>query len=141
MFSVRILERQAPIGRGEIVVNGLREEFESSLEYWTAKQYEAQWWEALRGITSSESMTALISSITDPRTANFFCWWPLYKEGESVFVQNQVLMLDEVRERFSLDRIIDFVPVRETADEDGNPISEWQTSVEEISAFLEMMPR
>ncbi len=118
------------------MVGEFREVLETSLEYWTAEQYEEQWSVALGEIESGANQSALVTSVTDPRTTNFLFWWPLYRVGDSVFVQNQVLMLDEIRNKFSLDRIGDFVPERETINEEGDRISEWRSSIASIRQFL-----
>ena len=45
-------------------------------------------------------------------------------------------MLDDLEDKFSLRRMGEFVPERETVDEDGNKISEWQPSIEDLEKFL-----
>lgn len=136
MFCIRFTNKDSPIGKTEIVVGEFREELETSLEFWPAAQYEQQWLAAIGEIVSGAKKSALVTSVTPPKTANFLFWWPVYRVRDSVFVQNQVLMLDDVRDGFSLERISEFVPERETVNEDGDKISEWHTSIGELELFL-----
>ncbi|MBL4637596.1 MAG: hypothetical protein JKY56_27315, partial [Kofleriaceae bacterium] len=70
--------------------------------------------------------------------ANFLCCWPLYRVGGDVVVQQQLLMLDGIRESFSFERLEDFVDPRESIDEEGNAISEWTTTIHDVRCFLNL---
>jgi hypothetical protein len=37
-----------------------------------------------------------MTSMTDPRTSNFLVYWPMYREGEDVYIQNAIIFLDEI---------------------------------------------
>ena len=136
MFEINIADPVKPIGFGEIVVSSFREKFEMSFEFWVPSQYEHQWDIALTAILSGSPKSMLLTSVTDPKSANFLCCWPLYRVGECLVVQQQLLMLDEIRESFSFERLEDFVDPRETVDEEGNAISEWATTIESVREFL-----
>ncbi len=59
----------------------------------------------------------------------------MYREGQSVFVQNQLLFLDQLSRPFEVTAIGEFVKPRNTVSEDGVKISEWNVSLDEIGAF------
>lgn len=139
-FSIELIATRAPIGRGRIRIDEFREEFETSLEFWSPADYRRQWSRALEGLVAGGDRSALITSITDPQTANFIFWWPLYRVDEDIVIQNGVLLLDELTGPFDPERCEAFVPEREQTGESGEQISEWRTSLAEIRDFLSTMP-
>lgn len=75
MFAIDF-DAVSPTGRdrpavGSIHLGGFHERFESSLEYWSIADYRDHWRRALGHITTGSGRTALISSMGDPRQANF----------------------------------------------------------------------
>jgi hypothetical protein len=79
----------------------------------------------------------LITTLYDPANANFIFWWPMYRRGEDILVQNQMLLLMEIEELLDPDNPYSFISEYESSNEDGEKISEWKISVEDISRFLE----
>lgn len=124
---------------GEIVIGDFRERFESPLDYWSIKDYQSQWKEALRKTIEGNAKSCLITSLNDPRSSNFYIWWPIYRENESVFIQNHLFFLDEAPEPFDLYNPYKFVKERVTINEDGQKISEWTVSMDEISDFVKQI--
>lgn len=110
---------------GEIHIGEFKERFESSIEFWTAARYESQWAEALSRLGPEKAKSCLITSITDPATANFVFWWPMYLVGDNVHFQNHVLFTSEVRGTFDPNDPYFHVPERRVTNEDGERISEW----------------
>lgn len=107
-----------------------------SFEYWLPENYKQQWSRALQRVAVDEVDSALITSLTDPRTANFFSWWPVYRNGADVVFQNSVLLLNELSRPFELSRFEEFIPERQERSEDGQQISEWRGLASEVLAFL-----
>lgn len=136
MFSIALTDTSWPDGRGEIRIGDFRERFEVSFEYWSPSDYERQWREALGTLAEEGGASALITSMTNPRSANFLFWWPAYREDEMVFFQNGVLLLDDLTKPFDVSRYDEFVPPRERVTEDGEPISEWWVPIADIREFL-----
>lgn len=136
MFAIEIVDRTYPIGRGRIQLGDFEEAFEISFEYWSPEEYEQQWLNALHRLLTEGGMSALITSVTDPESANFLWWWPAYRDDEVVVFQNAVLLLDDLRESFELSRYEEFIPPREQRTEDGEPISEWHVSTSDVYDFL-----
>lgn len=136
MFSIEILDKSRPVGRGRILIGTFQEEFEMSFEYWTGAEYQRQWSNALDKALTEGTPVALITSLTDPATANYLSWWPIYPIGRELVFQNAILFLNELSERFDLDRYECYVSSREVLTENGDPISEWRASASEVREFL-----
>ena len=71
------------------------EPFSMNLSYWETEDYLRSWRRALRILEESDTaVSCLVSSITEPETSNFVFCWPLYRQGDDVFVQNSVIFLE-----------------------------------------------
>jgi hypothetical protein len=144
MFSVQVVElahlADSPTALGRITVDGFFETFEMSLTFWNAEEYRASWRDALGELGKRDNATScLVSSITDPSTSNFVFCWPLYRNGDDVFVQNAVIFLEDLTESFDPARPWLSVRPHASVDEDGNRISEWLTDMSEVRRFLSQM--
>jgi hypothetical protein len=120
----------------EITIGNFNERFETSLEFWSIGDYQNQWKDALEGVLAGQKKTCLLTSINDPKFANFYFCWPLYREKDHIYVQNSLLFLDEIKEPFDLSNPHQYVHDRETVSEEGYRISEWEVSLADITAFL-----
>jgi hypothetical protein len=145
VFAIELLEQDGPPEdsiRGRITVGAFTEEFEASLTFWTADDYRASWRAALSVLAGGETtVSCLVSSITDPATSNFVFCWPLYRDGDDVYVQSSLIFLDEISGKFDPARPWLFVQPRSTVDEDGNRISEWHTDIASIRQFRTVLDR
>lgn len=121
---------------GQIVIGTFHERFFAPLHYWAASDYEHHWKESLTRITGSGSVSCLITSMYDPEKPNFIFWWPMYRIEDQVFIQNHILFLNELLEPFNESDPCQSVRERRTVDEDGNRISEWSVSIDDIASFL-----
>jgi len=121
---------------GKIVLGDYSEYFKSSLSYWSVEDYKNHWKNALHKIAYESTKSCLITSIYNPQSSNFLYWWPIYKDGSSVFFQNQILFLKRVRPRFDPTNPYLSIPDRKTINKDGNEISEWELRTEEIYEYL-----
>lgn len=72
----------------------------------------------------------------DPNTANYIFLWTLYVEKNIVYIQNQILFLQELNTPFDESCIYNFVSDRETMDEEGHQISEWAIQIDDLKKFL-----
>lgn len=81
--------------------------------------------------------SALITSMRDPLNMNFVFLWVLFYEGEKVFVQNQIIFLDEIGGEFNPDKVNGYVGSRIEFNEDGQRISGWVVSLSEVVACFE----
>lgn len=135
--SCQVIEHDSMEATGEIVLGEFRELFIASLSFWTKAEYETHWREALNRMIKNVSPSSLITTMYDPAVANFIFWWPMYRQGDEIVVHNQMLLLMEFEERLDPNNPYSFIPEYESVNEDGQKVSEWKISVEEISKFLE----
>jgi CdiI N-terminal domain len=127
-FSITFTDATAKDGPavavGEIRLGEYRESFHTVTGYWSIHDYEASWTAALRRLLAGGTLSCLVTSLTDPQEASFVTTWPLYRNEEEVFVQNQILFLDELPAPFAPHAPWESADPRTTADEEGRPISE-----------------
>ena len=143
-FSIRFLspEEYGPYDQepdlilGEITIGCFTERFEASTSYWSIHDYQKQWEKALDRTISGEKKSCLITSMYDPEHANFIFWWLLYREGQKVIVQNQILFLNDKKLIFNPTKPCKNINDRESISEDGLPISEWELSISDIDRFV-----
>jgi hypothetical protein len=88
-------------------------------------------------ICEGNAKSCLITSMFDPLTANFIFWWTLYLDGNIVHIQNQILFLDELDKPFSKLNPYEFIRERKTVSDEGDKISEWDISVDDIKVYLD----
>jgi hypothetical protein len=146
-FSIEVLDETASENQipsphsqavGRIRVGGFTEIFPIDLSFWSVNEYRTSWWRALTALEQVETTTScLISSITDPGRSNFISCWPMYREGDVVYVQNSIILLDELDEAFDPQEPWRYVQPRCSVDEDGNRVSEWVTSWPQVRRFRE----
>ncbi len=92
--SVQADQNDSFVCLGRITIGSFVERFECVLDYWRKEDCEVHWCAALSRLVAGSDRTALITSISNPASANFFTWWPFYRENQTAFVQNQMLFLD-----------------------------------------------
>ncbi|MGP3968014.1 hypothetical protein [Streptomyces sp. 6N223] len=127
--------------RGVIQIGNFRESFLANLIYWSADDYRRSWRESFAVLNREDPSTScLVTSITEPETSNFIFCWPLYRIGEVVFVQNSLIFLEELEERFDAAAPWKSVSPRETTTEDGHRISEWRTTMTALRKFFTSQP-
>ena len=124
-----------PSAIGKIVIGNFEEEFASSLFEWSRTDYEGQWRNAVQAILHGESKAALIVEYISPLKSNKLVWWPMYRFGESIHIQNHILFFDQHPEVFSLDRAFSFLPDCRETNEDRVSISTWTTSLADLRNF------
>ncbi|WP_405135709.1 hypothetical protein [Nocardia sp. NBC_01388] len=112
------------------------EYFSAPVGYWSTDNYRSSWSAGLRRILGDDIVSCLAVSMRDPKTSNFVEVWPLYRDGDVVHVQNQLIFLDQLGHEFDPLEPWNSVAPRTTADEDGEVISEWTVSIKDIEGFL-----
>jgi hypothetical protein len=80
---------------------------------------------------------ALITTFSSPSIASHLEWRALYRDGERVHVQNQLLFYEGIENEFDPCEPVQSLKERKITDEDGNSISEWNISISELRAFAE----
>ena len=66
-------------------------------------------------------------------TSGFGTWRVLYREGQRVVVQKQLLLLDVIGSSFDPDQPYACIRDRVSLSADGEPISEWSINFDDIS--------
>lgn len=142
-FSIEFLDEHVPdlepgvrASFGLIQIGDFQERFIASLMYWTKKDYARHWRQAIgRTVTGSER-SCLITSIVDPASSNLLFWWPMYRIEQTVLLQNQLLVFDQLNSTFSANDPYVHVPDHKTVNADGERISEWSVPLQELDHFL-----
>jgi hypothetical protein len=139
MFSIKAITSKNEIiestfyRRFEITIGSFKESFLSPLVYWSVDSYEKHWKENIRKfIFSKMDCTFLITEMYDPKYANFIRWWILYRNGEDVIFQEQVLFLEDVEGEFCLSSAHKLILPYQSINEDGEKISEWSIKISSL---------
>ncbi len=121
---------------GEIRIGDFVEKFEMPVSFWAPQEYRKHWQAALDRIIFVAQKSCLVTSMVDPRHANFIVWWPIYREGSSVIFQNQILFMDKLDSPFNPQDPFVHIQDRRVIAENGTPLSEWSVHISEIEDFL-----
>ena len=141
-FSIRMLNEPEETVYDELChwcridINGFSERFQAPLSVWNMEQYKKQWQEAIKCIVEGDSKNYLIAGLRDPWSSNFISLFALYRDGSEVFIQSQIILCEGNEERIAQMNILDLVEERETHTEDGEEISEWKVSIEELQRCI-----
>jgi hypothetical protein len=76
-----------------------------------------------------------------PELGSYLEWWAMFREGNDVFIQNQMLIYARLDAKFSVQKAVDFLKDREVFTEEGQHMSEWSVNIIEIQRFLERVQR
>jgi len=147
-FSIKLLQ-ETPVNLvpsqnasyGIITIGSFEERFVATLDYWCAKDYEQHWKQAIGRIVQVSDVSCLITSMHNPAAANFLFWWPMYRVGDTVFFQHHILFFDELPSPFNEHDPYACVPERKILNEDGEAISEWSASVDDLILFFTALDR
>lgn len=122
---------------GRIVIGDFTETFRVPLGFWEESDYRRSWRRAFEVLDADpHAKSCLMTSMTDPDSSNFLGCWPMYREGEDVYIQNAIIFLDEVEGDFDPAAPWSCVGPRQSIDEDGNKVSEWITSMSSLRGFF-----
>jgi CdiI N-terminal domain len=122
---------------GRIIIGDFTETFRVPLGFWGESDYRRSWQLAFEVLKADPSSTScLMTSMTDPTNSNFLGCWPMYRQGEVVYIQNAIIFLDEIEGPFDPAAPWRYVGPRNQIDEDGNTVSEWATSMDSLKEFF-----
>jgi hypothetical protein len=147
-FSIQFLDEplrypfddaNTPGAPGLLVMGESKEGFCSTLYQWSKQQYESQWERAIDVLLNESLKAALIVEYIGPDAGSHLEWWAMYREGETVYLQDQLLFYSQLSEPFSLDAPFESLRDRETINAEGQKISEWSVSLQEIKRFAGMI--
>jgi hypothetical protein len=91
---------------------------------------------AFYGADRSALITDYVDPPAYPYSGGCLFWWRLYRDGDTVYVQNHILFFEQLSQPFSAECPWNSVRDRRVFNEDGQKVSEWPTTIEEIKYFL-----
>jgi len=126
-----------PSYKATIQIGQFKEDFYCNSSYWKREDYLNQWDDALKKVSLEKKDALLVSNMYDPKSGNFLFYWVLYVEDKKVYIQEQILFLDELKECFDELNLYKYIKARETIGENKEKISQWETTIEKIKLFRE----
>ena len=120
--------------RGTITLGNHSEEFLAAAWLWDADRYERQWRDAARDLLAERDRSAFITSFIHP-DAHHNVIWPAWRVGRIVYIQNHLTSRHQLHGVLDVDHIHRFVRERSTTTEDGQAVSEWVVTLDELAAF------
>jgi hypothetical protein len=120
---------------GEIFIgDDFWETIAPALDYWTIADYKRQWQEGLERIKTHDT-SCLVASVQNPYLAPLINWWPLYKKGDKIFIQNELIVSEDYKKYigdniFSPETCYNFIQPFITQDDDGTLFSTWEVDVD-----------
>jgi hypothetical protein len=121
---------------GKIQIGDFSETFDTSLISWDRVQYERHWSSAIHRILEGHERSALITSFVEPPLSRHLVWWPMYRDGDTVYFQNQLLFFDQLDQPFSAGHFWDFIGQRHQRSDDSQRISEWVLPIMAVEVYL-----
>jgi hypothetical protein len=137
----RAIDKRPPFVTGNLIIGNESEIIEIPLDFWSISEYMEQWIEAIiRLMRMPNSVLVLgMSDPSDPKHALYL--WPMYRVKKLVYIQNKFVDYNDIPKPFLLQDIYNSVGDRKQYDDDGNLISEWCTTTDEIKEFLAVTKR
>ncbi len=122
---------------GTFVLGSKTEGFHASFDYWQPDDYEKQWREAIGLIVNGADRAALITEMPTPSEANFIRWWPMWRFGDCVKLNEQILFMKQLEPPFDFENPYVHVDNYQEYDDDGEHISVWDIPLQDFIDFLQ----
>ena len=132
--SQRVLHEDGEFWRGSITLGQYSEQFLAAAWLWPRTRYEEQWRGAASALVQGAARSAFITSFSHP-DAHHNVIWPAWREGNRVHIQNRLLLREHLPAVLDPERIEEFVGERRVTSDEGEAISDWTVTLEEIRAF------
>lgn len=121
---------------GEIAIGDYKETFEMPLEYWTIDDYKKQWKDGIERL-KTYNRTCLVAEVQDPLRAPRAVLWVLYREGNKVYLRNNLLFGERFekmlkKQPFNLETCYNFTLPRSLSTDKEYPISEWTLELKDF---------
>lgn len=127
-------EEQTAIGC--IQIDQFVERFQITLNYWDKGTFQRKWREAVKRLVLGANTVGLMTWMTSPTVKDNRRAWILYREGHRVFIQDKVLIATGKSPKFDEEEHLVEMPPRNTVNEDGFKVSEWETSIQSLANYL-----
>ncbi|WNN42925.1 hypothetical protein [Winslowiella toletana] len=121
----------------KIIIGDFEEGMQIPLTYWNIKQYQESWIETIEQGIKRGDHSVLAVSMYNPETVNFIFSWVIYYKDAQVIIQNKMIFAGEIQ-GFSIYKLNDYAGEYD-AYSDGEKVSEWYTTVDEVKLFLEYL--
>ena len=114
---------------GEIQINDFKEYLYIPLDWWSIDDYTTQWKEAVERLKNYDR-SCFVATIHNPNIRKYIEWWPMYKIGNQIHIQNNIILDDFYDELigekpFTIKTCYDFIPKYRSHSEEGYKLSEW----------------
>lgn len=127
---------------GRITLGAFSEKFVSSLAYWSADDYRRHWRQAAQRLLEGCPSTAFFTDVYDPEhdtpeSVWLWVWWPMWRFGDVVRVQSQLLILGDLDG--PMDPLNPYGHINDWNNKtaEGEPVSEWVIRIEDLAGFAD----
>ena len=143
MFYIKVIEpdendeNDDNYALAEICIEDFKEEFQIDVSCFSIEDYQLDWINELKKLISKKVQTILLLAWRFP--GNIDCYrrgWIFYNINDEIFIQDRLfsnefddIKFDDYGKPLSL-------PTREALTDEGEKISEWQTSLNSIKNFV-----
>lgn len=125
-----------PAAPGTLRLGEQTEEFLANLSLWSKFDYQSHWTRELKSLFEGNRKAALVVSYDDPKAASNMEIWRVYRDGECLHLQNQLLPYSNLPHTFEVSEISQYIPDRVVITADGNRFSEWDVAIRDVEVFL-----
>jgi hypothetical protein len=141
VFDVELIGRPEGDGErlfnwGRITLGHFREEFQAPLYDWAPGDYAAHWLESAERLVAGAPVAVFLTHMIRPEAA-YHLGWPAWREGDRVYVQERLFLLEKLTGPFDPQNPEVHVGPRQEISPEGERISQWQVGVRDVAAFLE----
>ena len=119
---------------GRITLGDYRERFLAPINFWQREDYERQWLEAARRILGESDRTGFF-------TTPYEFWWTMWRSGDRVYVHEEVITDERYAGPYDGSAPYHIIADRVTHTEEGQPVSEWEITLDDVRGFVERRQR
>jgi CdiI N-terminal domain len=129
-------DQNCPAAPGRLWLGKTVEDFVANLSRWDKSVYESHWKRELVALLKGSPKVTLIVDYAYPEDASRIEIWRLYRDGEWVRFQNQLLAYSSLPSEFEVSAISQYIQDRVVVTTEGHRISEWDVALRDIEEFL-----
>jgi CdiI N-terminal domain len=120
---------------GRITLGAFSEHFRAAVYAWQAADYERQWLAAAQRLIAGAPRDGFVTQVVH-REAHLHFWWPAWREGDLVYLHQEITVPELYPEPFDSTQPARYVRPRETVTAEGERISEWVVTVADLVDFV-----
>jgi hypothetical protein len=129
-------------GTGRVIVGQFRETIRLPLWHWTEADYKRYWHGQVQDLLANGRPAVLLTGPAgEPADVECCPAWILYREGNAITVQNDLLLPEVLESLASWEMVGTVVPHRpvlicvDEATGAEHPVSHWDTSLDEVASW------